>query len=116
MPNIQYFFVIGNLALKRIIFTAVFLLVGSFAHAADYSNKSNAELAKELANPNTPLASMKFKTQYRTYKGDLKDADDQDSTTVLFQPTLPFPMADDNTLYGKAGCTLVTRSAYTQAW
>jgi len=59
MPNIQYFFIfiMDKLIMKRQIYTAVFLMVGSFAHAADYKNKSNAELAKELANPNTPLAS-----------------------------------------------------------
>jgi len=57
------------------------------------------EIAKELANPNTPLTSLKFKVQYRSYEGDLPNADDQDSTTVLFQPTLPFPFANGNTLW-----------------
>ncbi len=48
---------------------------------------------QKLANPNTPLASLNFKLQYRTYEGDLPNADDQDSTTLLFQPSLPFPLA-----------------------
>ena len=48
------------------------------------------EIAKELANPNTPLASLTFKLQHRSFTGDLPDADDQDGTTLLFQPTFPF--------------------------
>jgi hypothetical protein len=50
------------------------------------------EMAAQLANPNTPLASLTFKLQYRTFKGDLPNANDQDSTTLLFQPSLPFPL------------------------
>lgn len=50
------------------------------------------EIAAQLANPNTPMASLNFKFQYRTFKGDLPNADDQDSTTLLFQPSLPFPL------------------------
>ncbi len=32
----------------------------------DFRNKTVNELAKDLANPNTPLTSLKFKTQLRT--------------------------------------------------
>ncbi len=55
--------------------------------------KSAEEVARDLANPNTPLASLTFKLQFRTYEGDLPNADDQNGTTLLFQPTLPFPLA-----------------------
>ncbi|PMG82095.1 hypothetical protein BCU83_08205 [Vibrio breoganii] len=45
------------------------------------------EAAKELANPNTALASLNFKFQYYSgYEGG------GDSSTILFQPALPFPM------------------------
>jgi len=47
------------------------------------------EIAKSLANPNTPLASLTLKTQYRAFKGDLPNASDQNSTTLLFQPSFP---------------------------
>ena len=58
-----------------------------------------AELARELANPNTPLTSLKFKSQYRSFTGDLPDADRQSGTTVLLQPTLPFPLESGRTLW-----------------
>ncbi len=35
------------------------------------------EIAAELANPNTPLASLTFKLQFRGFTGDLPNADDQ---------------------------------------
>lgn len=50
------------------------------------------EIAKALANPNTPLASMTLKIQHRVFAGDLSDADDQSGTMMLFQPTFPFPL------------------------
>ena len=52
------------------------------------------EIAAELSNPNTSLASLSLKFQYRAFEGDLPNADDQDSMTVLFQPTLPFKRED----------------------
>jgi hypothetical protein len=52
------------------------------------------EIAKELANPNTSVASLTFKTQFRGFEGDLDDADEQSSTTLLFQPGLPFKRED----------------------
>lgn len=82
---------------------AVLLSLAGTAQAQDYSDKSEAELARELANPNTPLTSLKFKFQYRTYTGDLAQAGDQHSTTILFQPTLPFPMDNGKTLYVRPG-------------
>ena len=50
------------------------------------------EIAKSLANPNSPLASLTLKTQYTTFKGDLPNADDQDKVGLTFQPVLPFPL------------------------
>ena len=57
---------------------------------ASAQEKSADEIAKELANPNTPLASLTLKTQYRIFDGDLPGAGDQEGTTFLFQPGLPF--------------------------
>ena len=54
---------------------------------------SAAELAAELSNPNTAVATMTFKLQHRLFEGDLPAADDQSSTLLLFQPGLPFVLA-----------------------
>jgi hypothetical protein len=48
------------------------------------------EIAAELANPNTAVASLTFKNQFRWFEGDLPDADNQSNYTLLFQPALPF--------------------------
>ncbi len=54
--------------------------------------KSADEVAKELANPNNSLASLTFKNQFRSYTGDLPNADDQSNYTLLFQPVFPFSL------------------------
>jgi len=51
---------------------------------------SAAEIAAELSNPNTSVATLTFKNQFRWFDGDLANADDQTSYTLLFQPGLPF--------------------------
>jgi len=73
----------------------------------DFENKSTDELAKELANPNTPLTSLKFKHQFRTYKGDLSGAADQASYIMLFQSTLPFPFKNGRTLWIRPSVPIV---------
>jgi hypothetical protein len=50
------------------------------------------EIAASLANPNTPLASLNLKIQYRQFAGDLPGADDETGTGLIFQPGLPFPL------------------------
>ena len=62
------------------------------AAAEAHEGKSADEVAKELANPNSSLANLTFKNQYRWYKGALPGADDQDNYTLLFQPVFPFPV------------------------
>ena len=49
-------------------------------------------IARDLANPNTPLASLNLKFQVRTFDGSARHAEQQESLTVLLQPTLPFPL------------------------
>jgi len=48
------------------------------------------ELAAELSNPNSSVASLTLKNQFRWYQGNLPDADKQSNYTMLFQPALPF--------------------------
>ena len=58
--------------------------------ATDAATPSASDLAAELSNPNTSVASLTFKLQYRRFEGDLPKADDQSGTMLLFQPSLPF--------------------------
>jgi hypothetical protein len=75
---------------------AIFVLHSGVASASEEgeAKPSMDEIAKELANPNTSVASLTFKAQFRTFEGDLGDADEQSSTTLLFQPALPFKRDD----------------------
>ena len=60
---------------------------------------SNAEIAKELANPNTTLGSLNFPIDYVSYKGDAPGASSQESWRVGFQPILPYPLNETTNLY-----------------
>ena len=66
---------------------------------SDFTKKTTDEIARDLANPNTPLTSLKFKNQFRTYTGDMSGAVDQKSFIMLFQSTLPFPLRNGKTLW-----------------
>jgi hypothetical protein len=68
--------------------------LNAHANAATPHQLSADETARQLANPNSPLASLTFKNQLRWYDGDLPGADDQFNYTLLFQPTFPFTMPD----------------------
>lgn len=57
-----------------------------------HHGKSADEIAKELANPNNDLAKLTFKNQFRWYKGELPDAEEQSNYTLLFQPVFPFSL------------------------
>ncbi len=61
--------------------------IGSQGGAA---TPSADEMAAKLSNPNSSVASLNFKNQFRWYDGDLPDADKQSNYTLLFQPALPF--------------------------
>lgn len=56
--------------------------------------KSADDVAKELANPAGSLTSLNFNFQYTEFTGDLPNSDDQSSTSMIFQPVLPFPVGD----------------------
>ncbi|WP_412470101.1 MULTISPECIES: hypothetical protein [unclassified Halobacteriovorax] len=87
--------------MKRVFLLIVLLSIVSTTHAQGKFKKdeyqapvlaSTEDISKELSNPNTPLASLTFKTSYTAFEGDLTGADDQDSLTTLFQPVFPFPI------------------------
>ena len=73
---------------------ALTLVVCSSAAFAESGEKTADEVAKELSNPAGSLASLFTSLEYKTYKGDLPDADDQNGWTFTFQPVLPFPVGD----------------------
>jgi hypothetical protein len=70
------------------------LAASAVAHAQEAPAPTADDVARELANPNTALASMTFKNQFRWFGGDLPGADEQSSYTLLFQPVFPFPRQD----------------------
>jgi len=80
--------------------------------AGDSSGLSADEAARQLANPNTPLASLTLKTQYRWYDGDIPDADNQDNLYFLFQPVFPFPIARTDTEEGEILDQIFFRPAF----
>ena len=57
------------------------------------------EIAKELSNPTTPLASLNTSLVYSKFKGDLPNASDQDSWRLEFQPSLPFPLSNGYSVF-----------------
>lgn len=63
------------------------------------ATKSADQVAKELANPNTPLASLNFKNQFRWFDGTLPNAGDQFSYTLLAQPVFPFPLENGSQVF-----------------
>ena len=80
-----------SLIASLLIGLSLFLLAGS----ALAEEKTADQIAKELANPAGSLASLNFNLQYTEFTGDLPNADDQNSTSLIFQPVLPFPVGDE---------------------
>ncbi|MEP4149249.1 MAG: hypothetical protein ABJL54_18665 [Halioglobus sp.] len=79
----------------------------SAGNAGNAAEPSAEEVAKSLANPNTPLASQTFKIQYRLFEGDLPGADDQSGTTVLYQPSFPFKLDSGATVFFRPAFPIV---------
>jgi len=79
---------------------------GTVTSAADTSAKpaslSLDEIAKELSNPVTALASIKNDLEYRTYQGDLSEAGDQSNMRFLFKPSVPIPLDNGKNILMRA--------------
>jgi len=93
--------------MKALIGTLVLLVGLSVASAAESDKPTNDEIAKELANPNTALTSLKFQNQFFSFDGDLPRADDQDMFMLFFQPTLPFPLENGKTVWVRPGVPVI---------
>jgi hypothetical protein len=76
---------------KTLIMTMIMALTVGLANAQE---KTADEIARELANPATPMSSIGNHLEYRAYKGDLPGASSQESLTYSLQPSFPFNMGD----------------------
>ena len=86
--------------IKSTILYLIVLLLTTAAHAQDdQDTKSNDQIAKELANPNATLGTMAFPIDFTFYNGTLPEANEQFSTTLNFQPSLPIPLAKGVNLF-----------------
>jgi hypothetical protein len=65
------------------------------------------ELAKELSNPVSSLASPANNFEYISFHGDLPGADHQSVFKYVFQPVLPFSRADGKSLIVRPGPPLL---------
>ena len=99
--------IIPTLIAASLAFTALAEEQGNAASAAD-------KAAKELANPNTALASLNFKFQYTTFEGDLPKADDQTRNMILFQPSMPFPREDGSKILFRPAIPMFTQQPVYQ--
>lgn len=91
------------LSLQRLAGAACILLIhasGLYAQDdAPDSGASNADIAKELANPNTTLGTIAFPIDYMHYNGDLPGASSRNGMTVNLQPVLPIPLSEGVNLF-----------------
>jgi hypothetical protein len=93
--------------MKTLIGVLVMLISVSVVSATENDKPTKDEIAKELANPNTALTSLKFQNQFYIFDGDLPRADDQDMYKLFFQPVLPFPLENGKTVWVRPGVPFV---------
>jgi hypothetical protein len=70
--------------------------------AANQQTYTVDELAKELSNPVTALASIKSDFEYRTYQGSLPGAGDQSNMLFLVKPSVPIPLDNGKNILMRA--------------
>lgn len=68
-------------------------------NAGGAAQPSADEVAAKLANPNSPLATLRLKATYSTFEGDLPGANKQSVTNLIFQPTFPFAFENGDLLF-----------------
>ncbi len=96
-PNYRQYQSGNHLPFTLFFMTLVVFGISSLVAVAETSGQeqSASEVARELANPNSSLATLTLKNQYRWYTGDLPGADDQDNYTMVFQPVFPLSLPQD---------------------
>lgn len=60
------------------------------------------EIAKQLSNPVTALASFSTDIEYRTYQGSLPEAGDQTHFLFEFKPSIPIPLSNGKNILMRA--------------
>jgi hypothetical protein len=80
--------------------------------AGGAAEPSAEELAKSLANTNTPLAGQTFKFQNPTFDGDLPGADDESSSVMLYQPAFPFQLENGATVFFRPAVPIIVNQPY----
>lgn len=71
--------------------------------------KTAAEIAAELANPNTVLGTMNFNLDYISFEGDLPDADNQNALRLTFQPSLPYPLENGTNFFARPAIPVIIK-------
>lgn len=84
---------------SSLLIVAFLLLASQLYSQEEKPEKTAAELAKELANPNATMGQMLFPIDYIHYNGDLANANSQNSFVISFQPSLPIPLSEGLNLY-----------------
>lgn len=56
--------------------------------------KSVDQIASEMSNPLAAFTSFSYHLEYKTFQGDIEGADDQTSTSHVFQAVFPFRQKD----------------------
>ena len=80
-----------------VLIASFIFVLGSPARAADnkaVASRSAAEVAHELANPNTTLGFLANQLDYINYDGDLPGAGGQEGWRYNFQPSIPYPLGN----------------------
>lgn len=77
----------------------VLTITAQMLHASSEEKKPSAfaemsvdEIAMELSNPVTTLATLNTEVEYRSYQGNLPGADNQSAYVYKFQPSIPIPL------------------------
>jgi hypothetical protein len=68
---------------------------------------SAAEIAAELANPNTALGTLNTNFDYIKYDGTLAGADDESAFKVTFQPSLPYPLGGGTNFFVRPAIPII---------
>ena len=101
-----------NILLKTVLIVCLGLVAFVVKAQEQEEPESAAELAKELANPNTTLGTMAFPIDFVMYNGDLPNASSQNSTSINFQPSLPVPLAKGVNLFIRPFIPLILSQPY----
>ena len=78
--------------MKKNIILVFLALIFFHKHYAQENKKSADEIAQELSNPVSTLASMTFQGTYTGWDGNLENASSQHTSTLVFMPTIPFKL------------------------